>query len=109
MNHYLIETGIQGHELAKQTRNEMDELIRKKNRIIARTENRIIGSACRDFREIHGLRLVDVQKNFQNIYNFETGRSRNVKHLERYIELAHSLDDADTLFDLLLKGVIDGG
>ena len=63
----------------------------------------MIGEYCKQYRKQLGLKLRDVEgnSNVKALSAFESGRSTNIKHLEKYVILSvNNGDDSKFLFGL---------
>ena len=70
----------------------------------------MIGEYCKQYRKQLGLKLRDVEgnSNIKALSAFESGRSTNVKHLEKYVMLSVDNGDNDKFMFGLLQVIIKG-
>ena len=70
----------------------------------------MIGEYCKQYRKQLGLKLRDVEgnSNIKALSAFESGRSTNIKHLEKYILLSVDNGDNDKFMFGLLQEIING-
>ena len=68
----------------------------------------MIGEYCRQYRRQLGLKLRDVEgnSNIKALSAFESGRSTNFKHLEKYVMLSVDNGDNDKFMFGLLQVII---
>lgn len=70
-----------------------------------------VGDYCRIYRMVKRVTLQKLDENaYPSLYsNFESGRSQNLKHLSKYLELADSFNEGslfmEGLANALRKGV----
>ena len=70
----------------------------------------MIGEYCKQYRKQLGLKLRDVEgnSNIKALSAFESGRSTNVKHLEKYVMLSVDNGENDKFMFGLLQVIIKG-
>ena len=70
----------------------------------------MVGNYCKQYRKSLGLKLKDVERsdNIKALSAFESGRSTNIKHLEKYILLSVDNGDNDKFMFGLLQEIING-
>ena len=67
----------------------------------------MIGEYCKQYRKSLGLKLKDVDTcNIKTLSAFESGRSTNIKHLEKYVMLSVVNGDNDKFMFGLLQVII---
>lgn len=74
----------------------------------------MICDVCRAYRMGKGVTLRELsgddgEKGAKSLSAFENGRSSNIKHLDKYINLAKELDDLPNFMGLLIKEYIRNG
>lgn len=68
-----------------------------------------VGEYCKQYRVSKNITLQKFcgEFNIKTISSFENGRSSNIEHLIRYVELSKSLNDNDMFINGLM-GVLNG-
>ena len=79
------------------------------NQRVSRTI-KLIGQYCRDYRVKNNITLKELggEDQVKNLSAFESGRSTNMHHLLRYIQLSYLLNDQHN-FIKGLKDILDNG
>lgn len=70
----------------------------------------MIGNYCKEFRKSTNSKLLDItiDTNVKAISAFESGRSSNIKHLERYFILAIKVNECERFVNGLIEVIKEG-